>query len=226
MSKAQNVLNFYLLTNILKNTIRQGMLDWNVQAERLESVAEHIYGVCMFAIAMDSEYDFNVDMEKVILMLAVHELEEVVIGDLTPRNNVPADEKYTMGREAVSIMLGKLVKKEKYYQLSKEFDDRQTKDALFAHFCDKLEHMVQVKIYEDAGHNDLFSDANEDIRNDPKVQEIMQQGARTIAEVFFANDKAQFEDTAFIEVLNQLKVTNTKEFLDAATSEFARYRKY
>ena len=37
----------------------------------------------MLAIAMKSEYQYDIDIEKVILMLAVHELEEIVIGDLT-----------------------------------------------------------------------------------------------------------------------------------------------
>ena len=56
---------------------------WNVKRDRLESVAEHVYGVQMLAIAMKSEYSYDIDIMKVILMLAVHELGETVIGDLT-----------------------------------------------------------------------------------------------------------------------------------------------
>ena len=37
----------------------------------------------MLAIAMKSEYSYDIDIMKVILMLAVHELGETVIGDLT-----------------------------------------------------------------------------------------------------------------------------------------------
>lgn len=71
-NKAQSVIEFYLLCNKLKKLIRTGWLDWNVKAERLESVAEHIYGVQMLALAMNSQYDYDVDINKVIKMLAVH----------------------------------------------------------------------------------------------------------------------------------------------------------
>ena len=54
MKKCENVVKYYLLCNKLKNLIRTGWKDWNVQSDRLESVAEHIYGVQMLAIAMKS----------------------------------------------------------------------------------------------------------------------------------------------------------------------------
>ena len=81
MSKEENVIRYYVLCNKLKNVIRTGWKDWHVDRERIESVAEHIFGVQMLAIAMNSEYEYNVDISKVIMMLAVHELEEILIGD-------------------------------------------------------------------------------------------------------------------------------------------------
>lgn len=49
----------------------------------MESVAEHIFGVQMLAIAMKSEYRYDVDIMKVIFMLAIHEIGETAIDDLT-----------------------------------------------------------------------------------------------------------------------------------------------
>jgi putative hydrolase of HD superfamily len=74
MGKEEKVINYYVLCNKLKNVIRTGRKDWNVQRERLESVAEHIFGVQMLAIAMKSEYNYDVDILKVIMMIAIHEL--------------------------------------------------------------------------------------------------------------------------------------------------------
>jgi putative hydrolase of HD superfamily len=74
MKKEEKVINYYVLCNKLKNVIRTGWKDWSVQRERLESVAEHIFGVQMLAIAMKSEYNYNVDILKVIMMIAIHEL--------------------------------------------------------------------------------------------------------------------------------------------------------
>ena len=57
--KIKNLLQFYLLATELKEKIRSGWKIWNIEKERVESVAEHIYGVCILAIAIDSE--FNMD---------------------------------------------------------------------------------------------------------------------------------------------------------------------
>ena len=83
MNREENVVNFYIICNKLKNIIRTGWIDWNVKRNRLESVAEHIYSTQMLAIAMKSEYGYDIDIMKVIYMLAIHELGETVIGDLT-----------------------------------------------------------------------------------------------------------------------------------------------
>jgi putative hydrolase of HD superfamily len=74
MEKEGKVINYYVLCNKLKNVIRTGWKDWSVKRERLESIAEHIFGVQMLAIAMKSEYNYDVDISKVIMMIAIHEL--------------------------------------------------------------------------------------------------------------------------------------------------------
>ena len=92
MTKEENVIKYYVLCNKLKNVIRTGWKDWKVQRDRIESVAEHIFGVQMLAIAMKSEFEYDIDIMKVIYMLAIHELGETVIGDLT-QFQIDKDEK-------------------------------------------------------------------------------------------------------------------------------------
>jgi putative hydrolase of HD superfamily len=74
MEKEKNVINYYVLCNKLKNVIRTGWKHWEVKKDRLESVAEHIFGVQMLAIAMKSEYQYDIDIMKVIFLIAIHEL--------------------------------------------------------------------------------------------------------------------------------------------------------
>ncbi len=83
MSKEEGIINYYMLCNKLKDIVRSSWKVWNIKREMVESIAEHIYGVQMLAIAMKSEYQYDISLEKVILMLAIHELGETVIGDLT-----------------------------------------------------------------------------------------------------------------------------------------------
>ena len=52
-SKIINSLKFYLLATELKDKIRSGWKIWNIDRQRVESVAEHIYGTCILAISID-----------------------------------------------------------------------------------------------------------------------------------------------------------------------------
>ncbi len=104
MSKEESVIKYYVLCNKLKNVIRTGWMDWKVQRDRIESVAEHIFGTQMLAIAMKSEFEYDIDIMKVICMLAIHELGETVIGDLT-QFQIDKDEKEKIIRHLKQCLL-------------------------------------------------------------------------------------------------------------------------
>lgn len=176
MSKEQNVINYYVICNRLKNVIRTGWKDWNVQRTRIESVAEHIFGVQMLALAMKSEYQYDVDIMKVIFMLAVHELGETIIGDLT-QFQISKEEKEKLEHEAVHKMLGNLLDGKQIEELFLEFDSHNTKEAMFAYQCDKLECDLQCKLYDEEGCVDLNKqDGNTKMKN-PLVEKLLNNGA-------------------------------------------------
>lgn len=172
MRKEENVIRYYVLCNKLKSVIRTGWKDWHVNAERIESVAEHIYGVQMLAIAIQLEYQYNIDLNKVIMMLAVHELEEILIGDLT-QFQISKAEKIIIGHKAVEDVLGDLLYKDEIKNLILEFDERKSSEALFAHYCDKLECDLQSRIYDEKGYVDLKNQEGNETYNDPTVQKYI-----------------------------------------------------
>ena len=98
--KIKNLLEFYLLATELKDKIRRGWKIWNIDRERVESVAEHIYGTCILAISIDSEFELDIDIYKVVMMIVLHEIEEIKIGDLTPFDKVTKEEKRKIGKQA------------------------------------------------------------------------------------------------------------------------------
>lgn len=147
-NKPKNVVEYYVLCNKLKSLIRKGWLDWKVDKERLESVAEHVYGVQMLALAIYSEYEYDVDISKVIMMLAIHELEEIIIKDQTAWD-ISKEEKNIIGHKAIEDILKNLNLKETFKNLILEFDEKTTKESIFAYMCDKLECDIQSKIYEE-----------------------------------------------------------------------------
>ena len=175
MTKEENVINYYVLCNKLKNVIRTGWKDWNVQSDRIESVAEHIFGVQMLALAMYSEYQYDIDIMKVIFMLAVHELGETVIGDLT-QFQISKEEKEKIEHEAVHKILSGLLDGNQIEKLFLEFDSHSTKEAMFAYQCDKLECDLQSKLYDEEGCVDLNKQDGNDTMNNSIVKELLDSG--------------------------------------------------
>ena len=175
MSKEENVIKYYVMCNKLKNVIRTGWKTWNVKRERIESVAEHIFGVQMLAIAMKSEYEYDIDIMKVIFMLAVHELGEIVIGDKT-MFEISKEEKEKIEKEAVHEILCGLLDGKEIENLFTEFDSHSTKEAMFAYQCDKLECDLQSKLYDEEGCVELEKQKdNESLRNE-LVQKLLVEG--------------------------------------------------
>lgn len=175
MSKEQNVLNYYVLCNKLKNVIRTGWKDWKVERERIESIAEHIFGVQMLAIAMKSEYEYDIDIQRVIFMLAIHELGETVIGDLT-QFQISKEDKEKIEHEAVHNILKGLLDGKIIEELFLEFDERKTKEALFAYQCDKLECDLQCKLYDQEHCVDLNNQEGNSITENERVSKLLNEG--------------------------------------------------
>lgn len=155
MGKIENVIRYYLLCNTLKDIVRTGWQIWNVKKERVESIAEHIYGVQMLAIAMHSEFNYEgLDLRKVLMMLAVHELEEITIGDKCWYEISEVD-KQAEGHKAITKLLSILSNGQEIVDLILEFDACETREAIFAYNCDKLECDLQAKIYDEEDRVDI-----------------------------------------------------------------------
>lgn len=203
MSNVKNVVEFFVVCNKLQNVIRKGYIDWNVKSNRVESVAEHIYSTQMLAIAMFSEYTYDLDLYKVILMIAIHELEETVIGDLT-HFEISKEEKEKIGHQAVSKILSELTIGESLQDIIFEFDERKTKEAKFAFYCDKLQCDLRVKLYDEEGCVNLNDQENNKTANDPKVKKLLESGM-SWSEMWIKYDQERYGfDKNFLEVSNYI----------------------
>ena len=201
MSRARNVIEFYVLTNKLKNVIRTGWLNWHVSNTRVESVAEHVYGTLMLALAIYSEYEVDVDIKKVLYMLSIHELEETIIGDLTYLD-ISSEDKVKIGHKAVEKILSGLIKGEELKKIIFEFDERKTEEAKFAYYCDKLECDLQCKLYDERKCVDVF---NQDNINEHELDIIkkIQNGEDSWSSCWMNNDKKRIKfNDIFLEVLD------------------------
>lgn len=190
MEKVESILKYYLQTAKLKDVVRTGWKYWNVKKERLESVAEHIYGTCMLAIGIWSQTLPPVNLSEVLLTLAIHETEEIIIGDLTPFDK-GYSEKEKQGREAVEKIFSNMVAKEVFENLLDNFNNGTSPEGVFAKKCDKLECDLQAKIYDEQGFISL-ENAQKCVKESNKITKLQARGAKKASTFFIYNDRPIF----------------------------------
>ena len=104
-------LNFIMEIDKVKNIIRKSRLFDN---SRYENDAEHSWTICIMAILLKDYSTFSVNLEKVILMLLIHDIVEIDAGDTflysNKRNTVQNDEK-----KAAKRLFGLLDEAQKKY---------------------------------------------------------------------------------------------------------------
>ena len=200
MNKIKNIINYYLLINKLKYKIRTGWVEIGITKERLESVAEHIYGCLMLAVAIDSEYDLGIDMYKVLKMLTIHELDEVIKPDFTLRAGLSKEEKNKIGKESVDVVAGYLSSKEELINIVDEFNDGKTKEASFCYMIDKIECDMQAKVYDLEGHF-LVEKAKEDLPYFGDRAKEIEKSAKCASDYWILFDEPKFKNSEIFSSL-------------------------
>lgn len=202
--KILNILDTYYDLTKLKNKKRQGWIYWNVTADRIESIAEHIFGAEQLAWLIYSEAELDLDIYKVISMLSLHETEEITIGDITPFDKVSREEKKRRGHLAIEETFKKLSKSDMMINLIKEFDAGETKEAKFAVMCDKLECDLQVKKYYEQGFVSI-ENSTDIVKNNEITINYQNNGITDVGEIFLKNDSGYYKGTVFEEIAQFIK---------------------
>ena len=205
MDKLDNVINFYFLASNLKDKIRTGWIQIGIEKERLESVAEHIYGCLILTLALDSEYKLELNMYKVLKMIILHELEEIIMGDLTIRSKITKEEKFELGKKYVHDIVKDLCRANEIEELLEEFNLRKTKESQFCYYIDKIECDFQAKKYDLEGVFDVEK-AKEDLAFYGQESKRIEKVSKTASDYWIEYDKPKFnDDKIFRELLSKMQ---------------------
>ena len=198
----KDILKYYLYTNRLKETIRQGWVQIGIKKERLESVAEHIFGCLMLAVAIDSQYDLKLDMYKVLKMLTIHELDEILMPDFTIRDSITKEERDKLSLNDIKKITDGLLKQDEIINLTNEFNKRKTKEAIFCYHIDKIECDLQAKIYDLEGVFD-YEDAKVDLDYYGKRASEIEEKSNCASDIWIEYDRPKFDDDPIFKELIQ-----------------------
>ena len=202
--KIEKAMTFYALCCRLKDLIRKGPTVWNVKRDRIESVAEHIFGTQMLAISLYYQLGYTFDLYKVLYMLAIHELDEIVMGDLAFFEK-SKEQEMIEEKGAVALVLKDFMGKEKLSNLIEEFNERKTDEARFAYHCDKLDCDIQMKLYDQEGCFDLNNQENNPTYKLQSVKDAI-ANEKSLSNAWIEFDRNKYlDDPIFIEIIDWLK---------------------
>ncbi|KAL3690632.1 hypothetical protein R1sor_004283 [Riccia sorocarpa] len=152
---AFDAIQFFTLCQRLKTTKRTGWVNHGLKES--ESIADHMYRMAIMALIAADGIP-GVDKDRCVKMAVVHDLAEAIVGDITPSDNVPKEEKSRREREAmdeICAMLGGGVAAQEMMELWREYENNATPEAKLVKDFDKIEMILQAHEYEQESGKDL-----------------------------------------------------------------------
>ncbi|KAG0463154.1 hypothetical protein HPP92_021630 [Vanilla planifolia] len=154
VAAVSSAVDFLSLCHRLKRTKRAGWVRRGVREP--ESVADHMYRMGVMAlIAKDIP---GVDRDRCIKMALVHDIAEAIVGDITPSDGIPKEEKSRREREAIDHMcslLGGGSRAKEIHELWLEYEENSSLEAKIVKDFDKVEMILQALEYEQEQGIDL-----------------------------------------------------------------------
>ncbi|XP_021755285.1 HD domain-containing protein 2 homolog [Chenopodium quinoa] len=142
-----SAIDFLTLCHRLKTTKRKGWINHRIKGP--ESIADHMYRMALMGlIAGDIP---GVNRERCIKMAVVHDIAEAIVGDITPSDGIPKEEKSRMEQEALNEMcevLGGGMRADEIKELWTEYENNSSLEANLVKDFDKVEMILQALEYE------------------------------------------------------------------------------
>ncbi|AFS80837.1 metal dependent phosphohydrolase [Candidatus Nitrosopumilus koreensis AR1] len=168
------VEDFFKNAANLKNIPRQGWID-KLSIDNPESVADHTFSMAMIGMVI-SDLE-NLNSEKILKMILIHDLSESIIGDIIPEK-MDVKEKQELENNAFGKIMEKLPEPliTEYGKIWKEYQENSSPESKIVHQIDKLEMALQAKIYQEQGYSQeklkvFLKSAKKSITH-PKLKEL------------------------------------------------------
>jgi putative hydrolases of HD superfamily len=150
--KEQNIPTaFFQYVLELKSLKRAGWVS-KVRVSNPESVADHTFSMC--AISMVLSDMLGLDTEKIMKMVILHDLAESITGDYMPEQ-INKKQKLSQEKKAMNSILCCLPSniRSNYKKIWQEYILNKTPVARFVHRIDKIDMVLQARLYAKQGYS-------------------------------------------------------------------------
>jgi putative hydrolase of HD superfamily len=142
-----SLIEFFKRSGKLKKVSRSGWMRVGIKSP--ESVADHTFRTALLCMIFSSLE--GLDELKMLQMALIHDLPEVIVGDLTPSEKIKSDK--NSEEDAMRSLLALLPKevRGKCIKVWHEYTTSETDEAKAVRQLEKLEMALQAREYEESG---------------------------------------------------------------------------
>lgn len=165
------MLCFFNIVGRLKTEKRTGWVNFKVP--KPESIADHMYRMGVISMLTKQKLDTG----RCVKMALIHDMAESLVGDITPVDPMPKEEKHR--RELITMeYLGSLVAKhnpegaKEMVEIWNEYENCTTAEARFVKDVDKYELLIQTVEYEKANQCAIDLSDFTNVRSAIKTEEV------------------------------------------------------
>ena len=179
-NKKPDYLDFFKTVGKSKRLLRSGPVREGIKDP--ESVAEHSFRVSVIAMVLSDKIEYNVDKEKLVKMAIIHDIGEIVTGDIVVQRGEVIDlklrdEKEIREMKGIKEIFDEIMEGNMYAEIFNEMIERKSGEAKVFWQFDKLEMAITSLEYEiEQGKNleEFFLDASTHIR-EPLLKKILNE---------------------------------------------------
>ena len=141
MERLQKQMEFILEVDKVKQIVRQTYL---TDGSRKENDAEHSWHLALMAVLLKEYANEEVNLEKVIPMVLIHDLVEIDAGDTYAYDRAGLATQRDRETKAADRIFGMLPEDQgrRFQNLWEEFEAYETAEAKFAHVLDNCQPLI------------------------------------------------------------------------------------
>ncbi|MEL6194110.1 MAG: HD domain-containing protein [Bacteroidota bacterium] len=135
-----SIISFMKVAEGLKNTLRSS----HTSNGREESVAEHTWRLCLLAMMLQKYYP-NINYNRLLKILLIHDMGEIINGDIPAIYQDPAVDKSQEERKDFLEVISPLTAEQQaeMLELWDEYNEVSSPEAKLAKALDKIETVLQ-----------------------------------------------------------------------------------
>ncbi|MHC1591422.1 MAG: HD domain-containing protein [Candidatus Helarchaeales archaeon] len=141
-------------TTRLKQIKRQGWIEHDISFDRIESVADHSFGVAFLLLVFSNKFGYS--RERAVIGGIIHDLAEALVGDITPRSGISREKKFQLEKKAIEKLDS--LTKSKLLDAWLENEKGEGEFQQIFRQIDKMEMLFQALLYETKNESEKLDD--------------------------------------------------------------------